>query len=576
MSMPRTLAIVIGRAGSRGLPGKNALPLLGIPLVLHSVVAARGSRHVSQVIVSTDGAAIADAARRADVPVIARPAALATDTATVASAARHALQQSADPAPIIVILYANVPVRPAGLIDEAIELLLHSGADSVQSYAPVGRHHPLWAVSLDDRGRVTPYAQGRIDRRQDLPVLHFPDGGVIAVRREFLLAEDHGDPHAFFGQDRRGIVTAPGAVVDVDTAADLELAAATLRGVRGRALGVGARRIGPQEPPFVIAEIGVNHDGSRERMVELVIAAARAGADAVKTQYFRADLLLGRDAGLTQAQTRSGAASAPAMLRALELSDQDLVVFCETARAEGLEPIVTVFSPELVGAAAAARPEAWKIASPDLVNRPLLDALLEHPRPMLVSTGASEPFEILETAGWLARVPHAFLQCVSAYPTAPEHAALGGITALRDLLGDPVGYSDHTTLIETGALAVAAGAAMLEKHLTWSTTAPGPDHATSLTPDALARYVQQARCAWAMRGAESKHTAAVELEVRRLCRQSVILARPVAAGAVLGAGDLAVRRPGTGMPAARITAVIGRTVTRDVDAGETLCEDDLA
>ncbi|MCA9285216.1 MAG: hypothetical protein KDA22_08390, partial [Phycisphaerales bacterium] len=124
----------------------------------------------------------------------------------------------------IVVLYANVPVRPPGLIDRAVRLLRDSGADSVQSYASVGKHHPYWMVKLDEQARVTPNVSNRVYRRQDLPPLFLPDGGVIAVTRESLFRIDPAEPHAFLGTDRRGVRTEPGDVVDVDDAADLAVA----------------------------------------------------------------------------------------------------------------------------------------------------------------------------------------------------------------------------------------------------------------------------------------------------------------------------------------------------------------
>ncbi|MCA9285793.1 MAG: NTP transferase domain-containing protein, partial [Phycisphaerales bacterium] len=140
--MSTVLAVVIGRAGSKGLPGKNARVVAGRPMVCHSIEDALQAESVDRVVVSTDGDAIAAAARGMGVEVVRRPAELAHDTATVDSAVRHAVEALDDPAPLIVVLYANVPVRPPGLIDRAVRLLRDSGADSVQSYASVGKHHP--------------------------------------------------------------------------------------------------------------------------------------------------------------------------------------------------------------------------------------------------------------------------------------------------------------------------------------------------------------------------------------------------------------------------------------------------
>lgn len=223
------LVVVIGRAGSKGLPGKNNRIVAGRPMICHSIQHALDAQNVDRVVVSTDGEAIADAARSMDVSVIMRPAQLADDHATVDAAVRHAVEEL--PYPYIVILYANIPVRPPDLIDRAVGMLRSTSADSVQSYCDVGKHHPYWMVTLDEQQAVRAHHPNTVYRRQDLPRLLLPDGGVIAVTRESLFCEaavkgEH--PHAFLGSDRRGIENPPGAVVDVDTAIDLAVAEAML------------------------------------------------------------------------------------------------------------------------------------------------------------------------------------------------------------------------------------------------------------------------------------------------------------------------------------------------------------
>ena len=222
------IAVVIGRAGSKGLPRKNALPVAGVPMIAHTVRFALRSRLVGRVVVSTDGEEIAAIARDEGVEVSMRPAELAGDTATVDSAVRHAVTALGAREPIVVILYGNVPVRPADLADRAVARLVETGADSVQSYYRVGKTHPYWMSRLDEAGRVSQFVENRIYRRQELPPLFMPDGGVIAVRRASLFDVREGEPHAFLGRDRRGIETREGDVVDVDTALDRAVAEAIL------------------------------------------------------------------------------------------------------------------------------------------------------------------------------------------------------------------------------------------------------------------------------------------------------------------------------------------------------------
>lgn len=239
-SGPNAVAVVLARAGSRGVPGKNRSIVGGRPCALWTLEAALRAERIGSVALSTDDGALKDLGRSAGAQVIDRPAGLAGDTATVDDAARHAveaLERAGTACPFVVILYANVPVRPEGLIDRAVSLLVDSGCDSVQSYCPVGKHHPWWTVRIEDAGAgtVRPWEGDvlyhGVFRRQDLPPAYVPDGGVCAVTRRSLFCEIPGvapGPHAFLGRDRRAVITEEGAVIDIDSRIDLLVADAIL------------------------------------------------------------------------------------------------------------------------------------------------------------------------------------------------------------------------------------------------------------------------------------------------------------------------------------------------------------
>ncbi len=258
--MSGALAIILARAGSKGVPGKNIAPVAGRPCIAWTIDHARASSSVARVVVSTDGPEIARVARDLGAEVVDRAPEHAHDAATVDAAARDALARldaqdraapsAADragasaPTQVIVLLYANVPVRPAGLVDRAVRCLVSTGADSVQSYQPVGKHHPWWTARLDphadpstpDGLTVRPWEgdvlNHNVFRRQDLPPAFIPDGGVIACTRAALTLSILGvapGPHAFFGRDRRGVINPEGSVVDIDAPIDLIVADAILR-----------------------------------------------------------------------------------------------------------------------------------------------------------------------------------------------------------------------------------------------------------------------------------------------------------------------------------------------------------
>ncbi len=243
MANPVTLGIVLGRAGSKGLPGKNTRTIAGKPCAQWSIEHLQAAERISHIALSSDCPRLLDLARSLGVDAIERPANLASDTATVDDAARDALarweQQRGIGAGHVVILYANVPVRPVDLTDRALDLLASTACHSVQSYAPVGKYHPWWTAVVDAQsGSVRPWQGDVLNhgvyRRQDLPPAHIPDGGIIALIREALMLEIPGaapGPHAFFGTERRGIINPEGSVIDIDSAADLARAEAALKGV---------------------------------------------------------------------------------------------------------------------------------------------------------------------------------------------------------------------------------------------------------------------------------------------------------------------------------------------------------
>ncbi len=326
----------------------------------------------------------------------------------------------------------------------------------------------------------------------------------------------------------------------------------------------------------VIAEIGVNHDGQVDRGRMLIEVAKAAGADAVKLQLFDPDQLLSGQSMLASYQVGK-ACDAKALLRGLMLKPDEIRQLAERARLLGLKLIVTPFSPGNVAELADLGVDEVKIASPDAVNLPLLEAVAGLGKPMLISTGTCTLDELAPAADLLKRhqAGGCMLQCVSSYPTPAGDAALGGIKAINERFDVAVGYSDHTQEVTTGALAIAAGAVVLEKHLTYDREADGPDHAASADPDQFSEYVRQVRRTQAMLGPTAKQVLDVEADVRTVSRQSVAAARDLPAGHRLSEQDLTVMRPGTGIPASELKSLTGKFLTRPVKAGNLLCFDDL-
>lgn len=340
---------------------------------------------------------------------------------------------------------------------------------------------------------------------------------------------------------------------------------------------IGPRPVGPSERVLVIAEIGVNHDGLLERALQLVDTASECGADAVKLQIFRAENLMHRSSSFAAYQKEQASDATPReMLSRYELDDRDVATIVDTIQERGMVPLATPFSPDDVATIANLDLPAIKIASPDLANPVLLGCAALSGKPLLVSTGASEMNEVISAYELLRSydVPVALLHCVSSYPASIEDANLCWIQELVRTFACPAGYSDHTTDLLSGALAVAAGACIVEKHLTYDRRASGPDHAVSADARQFAEYVRAIRQAEKMRGQGSRRVLACERDVRTVGRQSLVLRRDVEAGASLSMRDLTVQRPGTGIPAAALRLTVGRQTRQAISAG-TLLRDEM-
>jgi CMP-N-acetylneuraminic acid synthetase len=229
----KTLGVIMARSGSLGLKNKHLQPLLGRRVIEYTFDHARHAQSLTAVVVSTDCPTIRRLAVDNGFLTIDRPPELATASASVQDVMLHAMQQveaaGAFHADALVVLYGNVPVRPAGAIDRAVELLQSTGCDSVRSFSPVGKWHPAWMSKLHG-DRVEPLSAGSIHRRQDLDPVFLHDGAVVAVSRSSMLRglENPQDPHAFFGLDRRGIETEIGQAIEIDHPRDLYWAEAVL------------------------------------------------------------------------------------------------------------------------------------------------------------------------------------------------------------------------------------------------------------------------------------------------------------------------------------------------------------
>lgn len=326
---------------------------------------------------------------------------------------------------------------------------------------------------------------------------------------------------------------------------------------------------------LVIAEAGVNHNGSIDLARQLVDVAADAGADLVKFQTFSADRLATRDAQKAAYQSAATGAdeSQHAMLRRLELSEADHVALIAHCATRGIGFFSTGFDIPCVDLLVRLGADRFKVPSGEITNLPYLRHIGALGRPVILSTGMATLGEIEAALGALAaagtpRERITVLHCNTDYPTPAHQVNLRAMQSIGRALGVQVGYSDHTNGIEVAIAAVALGARVIEKHFTISRALPGPDHQASLEPTELKAMVAAIRNIEQALGDGVKRPTARELANRPVARKSLVAARPIAAGELFSADNLVAKRPGTGASPMRWDDFIGRPARRAFSVDE--------
>jgi len=333
------------------------------------------------------------------------------------------------------------------------------------------------------------------------------------------------------------------------------------------------------DPVFIIAEAGVNHNGSLERAYQMIVEAAGAGVDAVKFQTFKTEALVTHAAGKAdyQQQTTSSAESQYEMLKKLELSPADFCELKEYCKGQQIEFLSTPFDLSTIDQLTELGVGKWKLPSGEITNLPYLRKIGSFRQEVILSTGMSDMGEVaaalsvLEASG-TARSQITLLHCNTEYPTPMYDVNLRAMQTLRKAFPGlkGVGYSDHTLGIEVPIAAVAMGATVIEKHFTLDRNLPGPDHRASLEPDELTAMVKAIRNIELSMGDGVKQPSPSELKNRPIARKSIVAAQDIQAGQIFTADSLTVKRPGTGVSPMQWDVVIGQVAGRNYKRDELI------
>ncbi len=338
---------------------------------------------------------------------------------------------------------------------------------------------------------------------------------------------------------------------------------------------IADRNIGDGAPCLVVAEVAQAHDGSLGTAHAYIDAAAKAGADAIKFQTHIAAAESTPGEPFRVKFSRQDASRYEYWKR-MEFTEPQWVGLADHAREKGLVFLSSPFSTQAVELLERVGVPAWKVGAGEVSNLPMLERLAATGKPVILSSGMS-PWEELDRAVETVRKNCAVLQCTTSYPCPPEKLGLNVIAQLRERYRVPVGLSDHSGTIFAGLAAAALGCDVLELHIVLSRECFGPDTTSSVTSGELRqlvdgiRFIERARA----NPVDKDSAAAGMADLRKMFGKSLVAARELAPGARLGNADVVIKKPGTGIPAARLKETIGRRLKRAVKADALLAEEDF-
>lgn len=338
---------------------------------------------------------------------------------------------------------------------------------------------------------------------------------------------------------------------------------------------IGKKHIGDQQPCYIIAEAGVNHNGDLGLALELVDKATEAGADCVKFQTFKASTIVTKNAPKAnyQLEVTDPKESQYEMLEKLELQTEDYLKIMERCQEQGIQFLSTPYNYEDAVFLDGLGVDAFKVASGQLVETPFLEKLAAFQKPIIISSGMANLAEVYEGVEAIRQAGNSqviLLQCTTNYPSYLADANIKAMQAMGDALEVMIGYSDHVPSNYACYAAVALGARVIEKHFTLDKTLPGPDHKASLDPQEFRELVQGVRAIETSLGNPIKTPTAAEARNTEGMRRSLVVLRDMKKDEVLTLSDIGFKRPATGLAPKQLPQVIGKALAVDIAANEIL------
>ncbi len=566
------LAVIPARGGSKGIPGKNIKLLAGKPLITYSIEAAFNTKLINKIVVSTDDDGIAKISKNYNSEVVMRPDELANDDSPTIDAVIHvinSLEKDGYFPDIVVLLQPTSPLRNTEDIDNCIDLFIKN-KDKYDSLVSVCEfeHSPYLSLKIEE-GYLKPYFGEEYlnKRRQELSKLYMPNGSIFISKKKNILKSKsfyNGNIIPYFMNTEESI--------DIDSFIDFKLAEIILDD-KFAEIEIENTIVEKDQPSFIIAEAGVNHNGSLNIAKKLIDAAKESGADAVKFQTFKTEDLVTKNAEKAEYQKESITENSQyEMIKKLELSADD---FRELAKYADRKDIIFLSSPfdfESVDLLEEIGVPAFKLGSGEITNFPLLEHVARKGMPVILSTGMATMDEIEEAVNLFQDKTNdlILMHCVTSYPAKIDDVNLKVIETLRSTFKLPVGFSDHTLGIEMPIAAVARGSCVIEKHFTLDKNLEGPDHKASLEPADFKKMVLAIRNVEKGMGNGIKEVTNEEKEMKKVARKSIIAKVRIPKETVITGEMLVIKRPGTGIEPKYLKSLIGKTTTSEIKKDDIL------
>lgn len=331
---------------------------------------------------------------------------------------------------------------------------------------------------------------------------------------------------------------------------------------------------------YIIAEAGVNHNGSLRIAKQMVDAAKQAGCDCIKFQTFNTDKIVTRQAQKAEYQIENthDSSSQYEMLKKLELSYQDFKILKDYCEEQKIDFLSTPFDEEAVELLEQLGVSQYKISSGEITNKPLIQCIAKNNKRVLMSTGMSDLKEVSEAISWIHQMGNkdiVLFHCTSNYPAPFSEVNMNSMLTLKNEFALPVGYSDHTEGNEISYMAVALGAVMIEKHFTLDRNMDGPDHKASLEPHELKQLCEGIRNIEKAFGDGVKAPAESEIGTLKAARKSLVFADDFMAGHLINRQDIVCKRPGTGIAPKYVECFLGKRIIRDCKKDELVSYEDI-